>query len=60
MYGLGAWIRYTGMTIAKEMKSVYILLSCSATALQSIHLFQSHCSLFSCTHPCLYIFTFSL
>ena len=42
------------------MRSVYVLLSCTAMALQSIHLFQSllqkHYILFSPTHPCLYIF----
>ena len=37
---------------------------CTAIALQSIRLFQSllqkHCILFSPTHPCLYIYIFSL
>ena len=47
VHGFGAWIQCTGMAITRRsrrqcpMKSAEILLSCTAIALQSIHLFQS-------------------
>ena len=41
-------------TVSHE-ECIYMAV-CSAMVLQSIHLFQSHCIVFSPTHPCLYIY----
>ena len=53
VHGLGAQARPWWETVYLE-ECIYTAF-CTAIALHSIHLFQSHCTVFSPTHPYLYI-----